>query len=116
MQNQGAHRLKIELVLTALDISSTDDDEFVEIARVSNGQLEANARPTEYSVIGDTLARRTFDESGDYTVRPFQLDMREGITNRHKDVDFRGVYSTGVTTKDGNTASSDKLALAISIR
>jgi len=111
---KGAHRLKIELVLKVLDISSTDDDQFVEIARVSNGQLESNARPTEYSVIGDTLARRTFDESGDYTVRPFQLDMREGLTNRHKDVDFRGVYSTGETTRDSNTASSDKLALAIS--
>ena len=27
--------------------------------------------------LGDTLARRTFDESGDYTIRPFQFDARE---------------------------------------
>ncbi len=111
---KGAHRLKIELVLTSLELSSTNDDNFVEIARVKNGRLESQARPTEYSVLGDTLARRTFDESGDYTVRPFQLDMRESITNRHKDVDFRGVYSTGATTDDGNTASSDKLVLSLS--
>ena len=111
---KGAHRLKIELVLKSLDLSSTDDDDFVEIARVKDGQFESNARPTEYSVLGETLARRTFDESGDYTVRPFQLDMRESLTNRHKDVDFKGVYSTGATTNDGSTASEDKLVLALS--
>ena len=30
--------------------------------------------------LGETLARRTFDESGDYTVRPFQFDVRESVT------------------------------------
>ena len=39
---------------------------------------------TEYSVLGDSLARRTFDESGDYTVRPFQFDARESIDNTVK--------------------------------
>ena len=59
---KGAHRLKIELVLKSLELSSTDDDDFVEIARVKDGQFESQTRPTDYSVLGDTLARRTFDE------------------------------------------------------
>lgn len=111
---KGAHRLKISLDLTTLDLNSTNDDKFVEIATVKNGRFLSDARPTEYSVLGDTLARRTFDESGDYTVRPFQIDAREQITNRHKGTDFRGVYSVGATTADGNTASEDKFNLAIS--
>ena len=41
--------------------------------RVVNGKIGGNARNTEYSVLGDTIARRTYDESGDYTVRPFNL-------------------------------------------
>ena len=57
--------------------------------RVSNGRVVNNARNTEYSVLGDTLARRTFDESGDYTVRPFQFDMRETINSTVANVDFR---------------------------
>ena len=111
---KGAHRLKIELVLTAIDTTSTDDDEFVEIARVKDGEFESDARPTDYSVLGDTLARRTFDESGDYTVRPFQIDARELVTNRHKDVEFQGVYAVGATTDDGNVADESRFALAVS--
>ena len=109
---KGAHRLKIELVLTSLDTTSTSDSGFVEIARAKEGTFESDARPTDYSVLGDTLARRTYDESGDYTVRPFQFDAREGISNRHKDTDFRGVYTVGATTNDGAVADDEKFVLA----
>ena len=111
---KGAHRLKFNLVLTSLDVNSTADDNFVEIGRVVNGRFTTEARPTEYSVLGDTLARRTFDESGDYTVRPFQLDAREQVTNRHKGTEFRGVYTAGGTTDEGNIASEANFNLAIS--
>ena len=68
---------------------------------------------TQYSVLGDTLARRTFDESGDYTVRPFQFDARESIPNTVKLKDFDGVYTKGATTDDGATAAhEDLLAIA----
>ncbi len=110
---KGAHRLKISLDLTTLDISSTSDDQFVEIVRVKNGDFESEARPTDYSILGDTLARRTFDESGDYTVRPFQLDMREAVTNRHQGTNFNGVYSAGDATDDGGTAGESNLVLAL---
>ena len=111
---KGAHRLKIDLVLTSLPIDSTSDDKFVEIVRVVDGGPAADARPTDYSVIGDSLARRTFDESGDYTVRPFQIDAREQISNRHKGTEFRGVYTVGTTTTDSNTAAENFFNLAIS--
>ena len=77
---KGAHRLKIELTLTSLAESSTADSSFIEIVRVKNGAIQYNARYTDYSILGDTLARRTFDESGDYTVRPFQFDI-ERVSN-----------------------------------
>ena len=111
---KGSHRLKFNLVLTALDTNSTADDNFTEIGRVVQGGFTTEVRPTEYSVLGDTLARRTFDESGDYTVRPFQLDAREQVTNRHKGTEFRGVFTAGNTTNDGNTASEENFNLAIS--
>jgi hypothetical protein len=41
--------------------------------------LQNQVRTTEYAVLEDTFARRTFDESGDYTVRDFDLDLREHI-------------------------------------
>jgi len=110
---KGAHRLKIELTLASLDTTSTADSTFLEVMRVSSGIVANSARNTEYSVLGDTLARRTFDESGDYTVRPFQFDMRETVDSTVANIDFDGVYASGATTDDGNTASNDLLTLAI---
>ena len=69
---------------------------------------------TKYSVIGDTLARRTFDESGDYTTQPFQFDIRESVDNSVKTKEFDGVFTKGATTDDGGVAASENLlALAI---
>ena len=67
-------------------------------------------RTTEYSVIEETLARRTFDESGDYTVRPFQFVAKECVTVNEN----VGVFTAGATTDDGNTASSSLLELQVS--
>ena len=111
---KGAHRLKITLTLASLDTDSTADSTFIETMRISNGNVVDNARNTEYSVLGDTLARRTFDESGDYTVRPFQFDVRETVDSTVQNVDFDGVYTSGKTTDDSNTASDSLLTLAIS--
>ena len=82
--------------------------------RIDSGTLVSKARETEYSVLGDVLARRTFDESGNYTVKPFLFDARESINNTVKGIDFTGVYSSGATTDDGGTASDSLLALSCS--
>lgn len=106
---KGAHRLKFTLTLAKLALTSTDDQNFVELMRVKNGVLDVKVRNTEYSVIGETLARRTFDESGDYTVRDFQLSIRETLNNGLNE----GVYNVGVTTDDGNTPSLNYLTLEV---
>ena len=72
----GADRFKINLTLEKRIITSSDDANFVELLRLRNGILQNQVRTTEYAVLEDTFARRTFDESGDYTVRDFDLDLR----------------------------------------
>ena len=111
---KGAHRLKINLTLSRLDTTSTEDSKFIEMMRVDSGTLVSKARETEYSVLGDVLARRTFDESGDYTVRPFVFDTRESVTNTVQGAISTGVYTSGNATDDGGTASEDLLALSCS--
>ena len=110
---KGAHRLKINLTLVKKDLDSTADTDFVELIRTNSGRVTVEARTTDYSVLGDTLARRTFDESGDYTVRPFQYEIREQLTNDVGGETFTGVYGSGATTDDGGTASEAKLAIAV---
>jgi hypothetical protein len=111
---KGAHRLKIALALGKLDRGSTADSSFVELMDVKNGVVQHYTRQTEYSVLEETFARRTFDESGDYTVRPFQFIAKESVDITVGNEDFTGLYSSGASTDDGNTASNALLALQIS--
>ena len=112
---KGAHRLKINLTLVKKDLGSTEDTDFIELMTIKNGRLTANqAQLTKYSHIGDTLARRTHDESGDYTIVPFQFDVRESIDNSVKTKEFDGAFTSGASTDDGNTAGESLLAIGCS--
>ena len=112
---KGAHRLKISLTLSRLDLGSTDDTDFIELMTINEGRvLAAKAQLTDYNILGDTLARRTFDESGDYTVRPFLFDARESIDNSVKGEDFVGVFTKGASTDGGDVAAENLLAIGCS--
>ena len=85
----GAHRYKIDLTLSKFTTAQTTDSTFIELMRVENGIIKQQIRSTEYSVLEDTFARRTFDESGNYTVRPFNIDVREHLLTGNN----RGIFS-----------------------
>ena len=80
-QAPGADRYKIDLVLTSRSLGSTDDTQFIELARTENGTLTYALIYPQYAVLEDTLARRTYDESGNYTVRPFKLALETSSSN-----------------------------------
>jgi hypothetical protein len=83
-QAPGSDRFKIDLTLTTRTLDSADDTQFIELARVEEGVLTYSLRYPLYSVLEDTLARRTFDESGNYTVRPFKLSLETSSANTAK--------------------------------
>ena len=74
----GANRLKIELTLVSKLLTGTQDiDNFIELSRVEAGTITKQTAISAYNTLERTLARRTFDESGDYVTRPFKVDLRE---------------------------------------
>jgi hypothetical protein len=82
----GADRYAITLTLTSFAYDPSIDtaeenasDNFIELSRFVNGQQVSVVRYPLYSELEDTLARRTFDESGDYTVRPFLLKVIDHV-------------------------------------
>lgn len=79
-QAPGAGRYQILLTLAKRSLTSTDDSKFSELLRIENGDVKKKVIYPEYSVLEDTFARRTFDESGSYTVRPFRLSVGESVT------------------------------------
>ena len=111
---KGAHRLKITLTLSTIDIDSTDDSAFIEVVRIRRGVIEKYARATEYSVLEETLARRTFDESGNYTTKPFTFEIKETIDSSVKGEIFKGIYQPGQITDTGNIASEEFLTCQVS--
>jgi len=81
----GADRLKVELVATAKPLSSLDappltSNNFFEVARIRNGEFVRKRPDPDYNTLGDVLAKRTFEESGNYTVEGLQLTISNTTT------------------------------------
>ena len=79
---QGADRYKISGIL--IDKSDVPEDKlenFIELIRLDKGEVAI--KPKEENpvipLLQQILARRTYDESGDYIVDTFDLDMREHL-------------------------------------
>jgi len=76
----GAHRLKLVPVPTFYDASNnavTIPTNFLPIIEFDggSGQIVELHKDPQLSLLGDIMAKRTFEESGDYIVKPFQVDV-----------------------------------------
>ena len=101
----GAHRYSIKLSLLDKPLTGVDDDKFVELLRIKKGNIEHKVVKATYSELERTLARRTYDESGNYEVNKFRLSLREHLAQNGNG----GVYDAapqnvvaGVTYGDEN--------------
>lgn len=75
-QAPGADRLMLVPRLVAMDTDEADaDSEFFTLIRYQNGEAVMVRDVTQYAVIGDQMANRTFESQGDFTVKPFSFDI-----------------------------------------
>jgi len=75
-QAPGADRYQFNLSLSTRPLeTAVDESTFFELMRVESGAITKQVKYPIYSEIEKTLARRTFDESGDYTVIPFRASV-----------------------------------------
>ena len=108
----GAHRLKISLELKEFALNAITDKNFIQLLNVSKGQIQSKISSTDFSVLEQTLARRTFDESGDYVVDNFAVDIREFA---QKDGN-RGIYGADeFGLYNGNSAAEAARKMVASI-
>ena len=103
----GSDRLKISLFLFKKSLTDFDDNNFVELATINDGVLRTQVNTTEYNLIADELARRTYNESGDYVVKPFDLSVKESLNDN---LGNRGIFNAGQFTYGGEIPS-DNLAI-----
>jgi len=84
-QAPGADRYQFSLNLSTRPLdTAVDESKFFELMRLESGSITKQVKYPIYSEIEKTLARRTFDESGDYTVVPF----RASVSASHDDAKY----------------------------
>ena len=92
-QAPGADRLKIDTTLTkiALDATTTDENEFITITEVEGGIARKRKVITVDNKLEDVLAKRTQEESGNYTLSDPIVYVRDHLTTSGADT---GVYTS----------------------
>ncbi|NDB58742.1 DUF4815 domain-containing protein [bacterium] len=78
----GADRLKLTPELAVVpydDVTSLPD--FVTLFTIKEGVVQITNESTQYNILGDTLAKRTYDETGDYVVRGLNTQIQEHLDN-----------------------------------
>ena len=100
----GADRLKITATLTKQDLLITDDANFIELLRLEDGETTLQVQNSLYSELEKNLARRTYDESGHYTINPFGVKIKEALDDGVNG----GVFLPGSKLEDGRTIVDGK--------
>ncbi|MGA1048834.1 MAG: DUF4815 domain-containing protein, partial [Minisyncoccia bacterium] len=107
----GADRLKITTSLHKKLLTDFDDKDFVELLRVVDGSIRILNSKSDYSLIKDWVAQRTFEESGNYTLDSVKVEVSESLNDR---ISNNGSYLPGQTTDQNNVPSEDLLTVKVS--
>jgi len=107
----GADRLKISTVLTKKSLDDFDDKNFVELIRIENGTVKKIQDKSVYSIIKEYFAKRTFEESGDYSLQNFDIDVLNSLNDR---ISNGGIYLPNQKTEQGNVPSDNLMCVRVS--
>ena len=107
----GADRLKISTTLTKKSLTDFNDTSFIELVRVENGELKRLINSSQYSIIDEYLSKRTFEESGNYSLDNFDVELSESLNDN---ISNEGIYQSNESTQDGNTPSEDTFCTVVS--
>jgi hypothetical protein len=113
----GADRLRVSVSLFKKSLDDFNDDNFILLATVINGVLQDEIRPSifgggvGFNDLQDTLARRTFDESGNYYVKAFDVSSVESLNDN---LGNGGIFNVGQFSPGGVTVSDDLALYKIS--
>ena len=107
----GADRLKITTTLAKKSLSDFNDTNFIELLRVDDGEIKKIITKSQYSLIRDYFAERTFDESGHYSVQKFDVQVKNSLNDG---ISNEGIFRSNEITDQQNTPSDDLMCVKIS--
>lgn len=103
----GADRLKLTPSLTVMTTAAAEaDDTFFSIQEYKKGKVVRRNNSTQYNKIMDVIEKRTKDESGNYTVKDFNIiASNNSVTDTTVDLLVPGTSYT--ITSPGTTVFTD---------
>tara|TARA_S200000501_G_scaffold162942_1_gene153572 strand:+ start:11223 stop:18668 length:7446 start_codon:yes stop_codon:yes gene_type:complete len=107
----GADRFKVTVKLAKKDLQDFQDTNFVELFRTNQGQTKKLQDSTVYSELKKYFAKRTFDESGNYSVEPFRVTTQDSLND---ETGSGGLYAENQVTDEGNTPIDDLMCVKLS--
>jgi len=98
----GADRLKLVPTLTVLETSAaTADSDFFALVRYQNGNPITIRDVSQYNVLGEEMARRTHEESGNYILESFPLSTDDRIPSGAANSEVQVVVGQGTAYVKG---------------
>lgn len=96
-QAPGADRLKIDTTLAKVALGvSTDENEFISMIEIENGVIRKRKTIAIEGKLEEAIAKRTFEESGNYTLSDPRVNVREHLLQGNNNGRF-------TTQEGGNT-------------
>ena len=77
----------------------------------SSGEIRFTADKSQYNLIRDYFAKRTYEESGDYSLEEFEFDVLDSLNDG---VTGEGVYKEDEITEQGNEPDDDLMVVKVS--
>lgn len=98
----GADRLKLTPQLIVLDKAVADaNTEFFTIVDFAQGSPYKQNGSTVYATIGDMIAQRTYEESGNYVLDPFTLTTKDSANTARTGTKFNIYIDPGLAYING---------------
>ena len=112
----GADRLRITASLFKKPLNDFDDTNFIELAVIEDGVLRTNTNTSNSSIevrnsISDTIANRSYIESGSFYTKPFEVTLEDSLDDK---IGNRGLFEQDQFTPSGGTPSEDLAVYKIS--
>ena len=110
----GADRLKITASLFKKSLDDFEDSNFVELGTVENGVLRIPGKVAGspfQKELTEALAKRTFAESGNYTLGAFDVSVINSLNDNEGN---NGLYDIEEFTAGGDIPAEDKIVYKVS--
>jgi len=111
----GADRLKITATLKKIPLytifeptddrfTNIKDNNFIQLIEINNGIIFDFRSNPEYNILSEEFARRTFDESGNYYVTPFKVEIKNSLNDKKGN---NGIFNENQLTYQSQVPNDD---------